>query len=354
MRLITPLFILLFAGAALSASGAVIVSWGGPYVGSEQETQRTETSEIIPSGVIDNKASDLGSVDPAAISDGFDDGRIGYSWDTSAQLNPVIGADFSGTSDTYYGGFVREQISHPALKSPAGPRDLVTGDLSSVQANQGNQFFGVANSGGTDPVQVNIQGSASVLHRGYHAQYWKQEDFIGVGPTDCVSFDSTSSISITLTNTSAHIRDEGQLRFIVEEAGVFYISEIVFDNFSTPDLDNGTFTLDSSNAFLTDDNDGNWAVYDPSGLDLNFDMDGASYTMQNFTKVTSVGFYIETDIFSGAVLRYNIVGFEVDAVVTPIPEPGSIALLGLGVLGFVGWRVRRRKKKPTDQNAAAA
>jgi hypothetical protein len=77
-----------------------------------------------------------------------------------------------------------------------------------------------------------------------------------------------------------------------------------------------------------------------SGGGASFDLTTAAKT---FTTLHSP--FSMTSVVSVSLSGAAVVNFTTDLVLTQVPEPSTMALAGLGALGFIGYGVRRRKAR---------
>jgi hypothetical protein len=260
-----------------------LVNWGGDYVSNTQDLQGK------------NSASNST--------------QAGRDFSASTPMNPTSG--YSGTSAAFYGGAVMSQTAHAPV---------------------GWSIFAVENQGPTDQIHLRVQDNDPLnMH---YVMYWDKADFLAPWNAQPVQFTTLSRFDLTIHNNNSHMEDAVG-RWLVRDGSTFYLSEATFQ------FPQGNGTVTPSLTFASDTDDGNWAVYSPSGL--NIDFNGTSFTAQNFADVTAVGFYVEHDDRTHNNLDWHVSGFSMATV----PEPTSAALLALGggLLAGRSWYARRRPRQ---------
>ena len=82
--------------------------------------------------------------------------------------------------------------------------------------------------------------------------------------------------------------------------------------------------------------------WNPAGGQDIFDRNGFLIARITLTDTTnsSVSFLVATGDATGST-NFIIEGFVTDGVISFIPEPSSVALLGLGLIALVGYRRRK-------------
>jgi PKD repeat protein len=95
-------------------------------------------------------------------------------------------------------------------------------------------------------------------------------------------------------------------RWLVRQAGQYYVSEKYLSNSSLLSFD-------------TDTNDGLWARYDPT-LDLDFKAENALFEQQNFTNIDAVGFVIDQDNYSTSQIWLRMTQFTAKLSVNQVPD----------------------------------
>jgi hypothetical protein len=311
------LLILLVSPASLNA-GLLIVDWGGNYVSATQDLQGKNT-------FFDNDNID-------ADGDGTADDSIGGRlFSESTAFSPTTG--YSGTSGTFYGGAITGNQDNPTTLSGTTPFDEL----------------GIQNQGPNDELEVTAS-SHGHFHDVHMAVYWDKADFLNGGDSFPVFFDETSSVTVDLNEGSAENLVDAEVRLVVrDDLGNFWLSETAYVSPSQ----NSSFTWDSANQGFSTTDDGNWASYDPNatfpgatsaGSDLRFDQDSATFSSQDFSSITGIGFFFEQDTFHNNI-GFHVSGFEANASVA-VPEPSTVTLLGVTALGLLGYRRRKRKLTP--------
>ena len=280
--------VLLLALCPLSVQADLIVNWGGDYVSGDEDLEGQDST--LETGLdLDGDAQ-------------FDDSRRGRLLSFLQAMNPQSG--YSGVSDVFYGGASK-------------------GRLNNNDPGNWNRFR-VTDSGSADLMEIRVGGGAS---RAFHyLQFWEQADFLTL-QTGNLGFTTASNLLVRFDSTLQGITEA---RWVVREGSTFYLSEATIDTSTA----NSTRTL----TFASDASDGNWAVYSPSTSTLDLDAT-ASFSSQNFSNITAVGFYLEKDAFSGTEGRWTISDFEADLAL--VPEPSAFVLLAVAAVAGVLARTTR-------------
>lgn len=269
----------------VSYAQGFLVNWGGNYVSASTD--------------LNNKNANTSGNDQ------------GTNFSLTTVLSPTAG--YSGTSATFYGG---------------GVANLTTG------TTLGWSNFQIQNQGSADMIDFSIQ-HGNDQHTFSTALVWLKNDFLLTSPQ--ISFDASSQFAMSLTNAPTSAMNNAQARWLVQDGSTIYLSQVAF----APT--NGNYTY---NPFVDATNDGMWAVYAPSGLNINFDQVGAAFANHKFTDITAVGVYFESDVHenTGQPFGWSIPGFSVSAV----PEPASLLLIGstgIGLAAYQFFRIRRNRKE---------
>ena len=296
-----------FGTAPLHAS-FIMVNWGGQYVDNNQSFNGT-----LPSYTVQNNQN----LDGTGTGD---DSRFGIAYNSSipVPLSPQSG--YSGTSGTFYGGFVVNTFGN------------ANADTQAVQPNA----QGVHNNGSTDHLKFQTQHSGNDHHSFALLMHWNKADFLNGGDGGAVTLNNLSTFSLDIRNNS-NINENTHLHFVVRNGTQFYTSEAFYGGTGASLLeagylgaipDGGTATLNPVVSGL------GWKAYNPDGLDLQWQH--GSWTSPTFDNITGVGFFFDTLAFSQNNNNLELEGFRFSA----IPEPSS-ALLALGGLGAVLLHRRR-------------
>ncbi|HOX36672.1 MAG TPA: PEP-CTERM sorting domain-containing protein [Candidatus Brocadiia bacterium] len=284
---------LVVAGAVWSQRDAVafpleIVNWGGDYAAANQNLQNFNADTVTGLDLDGDLTND--------------DARRGRNYNRSTTMSPATG--YAGTSATFSGGNVVGQLNTGAPTGWTNAR--------------------IRQNGAADEIEFNRAASA-ISSQTHAVVLWDKTNFLGIGPTTNMYIDATSSFSITIVTP---VGSNWQGRWLVEEGGQLYLSQTTFDPGTA-----GTYSLTFGAA-----DDGNWALYNPAGLAQNFNQAGATYSSQNFSNITAVGFYVDNDTFVTTQLRTRVNDFS---VTLQTPEPSSLAMLAFGAFGLALYR---RKK----------
>jgi hypothetical protein len=153
---------------------------------------------------------------------------------------------------------------------------------------------------------------------------------------------STSALADTVTFdfsfTSTKVSGTGTFTAVSDGTDQFLINGIT----GTTDTGNGTnrtiTNLLPVGAFPVDGPNDNLLTFSPTKDTYSLDLSGVSYELQNGAEINLF------DVFGNEGVQLNN-GNPADASISitpaPVPEPGSLALLGTGVLGLAG--IVRRK-----------
>jgi len=161
---------------------------------------------------------------------------------------------------------------------------------------------------------------------------WKKEDFINGGAsTEAITFDNTSKISVDLTRTRRNV-EEG--RFVVQDGDQLWISDYKYAVSGRP---RATVELNPLHS--------HWAIYTPSGCDIAFNRENATFVDHTFQNIQAVGVYFATYSFTHEVTSFHFDNFQFYAA-TNDPSPELILAQSLTgkAIDFQGNRVSTNAK----------
>jgi len=153
------------------------------------------------------------------------------------------------------------------------------------------------------------------------AYIWKKEDFLNGLDSGTLSLGDNSSFSLTTTKL---LNTTKEVRFIVNQAGTYYVSNTTANNVATnvlADINGDTW---AELTITTNAAGGNYLI-------------GSTYSTVTFDDVRAVGIY--ADVTRSGQIEWNVTDFQFAA----IPEASSYALVA-GLLGLGSVMLRRRCK----------
>jgi hypothetical protein len=313
---------------------SIIVGWGGNSV-SASTSLNGFTSQSIATNV---------NVDPLSRQNRLlvttdalsDDSIVGIPFSMTTQLSPTSGY----TGQRFYGG-----VSASVLNSQT-PNTIDRIQISNQGPNDILDFRYALNS---------------TQHDSRVAIYFDKADFLAGGATNAVQIGPNSTASIRFnSNTSNQVNNDGEMRWIVREAGQWWISAknaAGQPNIRAQDDETGAGIKNQTTYSSLAGELAYWAPFDPvtgGGLTgLNFEPAYDSrfvitpgtnpFALKSFADITAFGFYIEGDQFSTNVFQFEVDSITISALV--VPEPGAYALMCVFGLGAVALRYIRQPKK---------
>ncbi|MEA3212912.1 MAG: hypothetical protein QOE70_5969 [Chthoniobacter sp.] len=214
-----------------------------------------------------------------------------------------IGASYSGTSATFYGGGRTQGTNSGFFDAP------------------GTTFVsGIWNSSSGDAIMFHWLGKPGGTAQG--VIFWKKEDFLNGSSDKTVTFNSTSQFTLAPSSQASYV---SPTRWLVEDSGNFYLSQTVVSASATL-LDPNASTL--------------WASYTPQ-TDIRFNSATANFTARSFSNVQAVGYYFFEENQGNAEYVPNVANFSVTAFI--VPEPSSFLLLGVTGAALLSQRRLRGK-----------
>lgn len=289
----TTLSLLAVATLALpAAANTLLVNWGGNYFIGESGTDLNILTlypgqQPVPSGIL-----------------------LPYSTVNTMSPNSNSRYNVEGTSATFYGAV--QITSQNGSTTDAQVRIQRNNDINRIHINT-------------------TVGSASnhTFAQGFF--FWKKEDFLN-GFADKTTLSLEDVGELILNTANARSNQNTAIRFAVQSDGVWYLSQ-------TSQTGNYFNTAPGELVLAAPASD-TWGVWDPATSPLDaqptkFTIDGS--TLDN---ITAIGFYFNSTYTASNSAAFDFQNFSVTAAV---PEPGTVALLGIPVVLLVAHRFKRRK-----------
>ncbi len=150
--------------------------------------------------------------------------------------------------------------------------------------------------------------------RMYGLWLWDKEDFLNGGADYPVSFDSNSVLAHLVMRY--HMGIEG-FRWVVRNNDQFYISEEIYQYADDVPGETGGKVHQLIPTATQ------WAEYNPSGYQVDFDTNSASYISPDFTNITAVGYYLFKDKLISGYVGHKWYTFEARATVHRPKRPSE-------------------------------
>ena len=257
------------------------------------------------------------------------------------QSEPMISWGNSGSPDTKFRGTTESLMykdvngdsvldcvtlvpfspSDPLTVSDASYTDVpVYGGLRGVTySSTSNHYFNSKDIG--SEFEVRYQHTSNALDI---VLFLDKADFGQGGADHPVYFDSASSLHLWGVDKLENLADS--LRWLVREGDQFYVSKQKID------IDPGE-SDETALTFASDDNDGEWAPYDPAA-GIDFDNANAEFQSRNFSDITAFGILVDTDSPSEGNHRrwFRFTNLAMVAA-TAAPDPFGDWAAGYGLSG---------------------
>ncbi|HWL52046.1 MAG TPA: PEP-CTERM sorting domain-containing protein [Chthoniobacteraceae bacterium] len=242
------------------------------------------------------------------------------AFDGSTPLSPA--EDYAGP--VFYGGYTFSSSTYP--QGFTGQRII-------------NNY---SNTGNNDAIYFNVVGPNNTDFRSTEMSFaavfvFNQSSFNAPYQEGNVSIDGFSIRFYKHFHGATYTGFNPVGRWLVEIGGAYYLSD---STFIAPGTDQYLgFSLSGDDLQAT-----RWAAYDPQSS-LSFDAESATFDELALEQISAVGFHFEDPHFQTTVtgtlgMRLAVSEFGV----TTIPEPGSLALLGMGLPCLAGYLAHRFRK----------
>lgn len=253
-------------------------------------------------------------------------------------VDATVDADFDGVADDRAGSIAFGTVFTPAGSASwttpvgkSGPVIKFGVSLANIDSIVDPDNLAMSRIAAYDAIEAsNNPGTAAM--RMASAWYWEQSSFLnGLNSASGLTFaNEAASLSATFNNTGTPTAgNEREGRFLVQSDGQWYVSQSRFA---------GTGGLLSINAATAE-----WYVFDPAAGTLFWDLNdvGSSVLGSTLTDITAIGVYVQHELFDGTTGSSAKEGFST-LQANLVPEPATIGLFGMGVLGVLFVRRVRR------------
>ena len=329
------------ANVLMSASasfGVLMVRWNGNFLDPckkcvPNDQQANQWLQGIDGGSRPAQFYDI-DVDGDGLTS--DDSVMSYPFSLDVPLNPPEAPKrpdqvvYNGNlpSARFYGGMTAEFANHRTFKFDQAFVENNGSGCDPAQVHADGRFF-KNHPGPCDDVAVTVyrpnspnkldplEDSSDDLVRFQAVFLWKKDNFLNGGDLAAIRIDDLSRLSVETTRWWDNVES---LRFVLQDGDQLYISE-----FWTPGAKDDYGHHNELFATQTQ-----WAAYNPSGHEIDFEQDLAVFAPHTFADIQAAGLYIESDQLARLRTEFTFDEFQ---FIATIPEPASgLILLGAGLL----------------------
>ncbi len=261
---------------------------------------------------------------------------LGIAIVAAGLVQPVSAAvlyDYDATNDYVSGDESLRKIDGTAYTGGDAGRAFSTNAMQPISGYTGPAFFGgfEADAGAANFENANVDSSGKVggdpIHFDMPNNNNVRFDAVVMGSVGLAQFDATSSVTVGAIRTSSQTNATASARLVFGIGSTYYVSTTeVLSSIGKDSVD--SVTLDNTGLDAL-----SFQVYDP-GTAIAYDGGAAGAAFDPFVNnFDSVGVLLKYDRQAGSGrngLGLQLYQLTVDATV--IPEPASMALLGLGGL----------------------